>query len=161
MIYNYHYQSKICGNPFPRLNYLEPPARTRSSVDHRFSCKCKKKRSCNNCTVAAFTLCVPRQLSRHSASIKICAAENRFEISKQNEIKVKNKTEQINAIATLNLSTVLIQRMIVCDECFNDQLIVKKSETNLTLSRTACSKAHNLYPWWIIEQEIHMDRYTC
>lgn len=146
MIYNYHYQSKICGNPFPRLNYLEPPARTRSSVDHRFSCKCKKKK--DHVTIVQWRRlhCVPRQLSRHSASIKICAAENRFEISKQNEIKVKNKTEQINAIATLNLSTVLIQRMIVCDEYFNDQQIVKKSETNLTLSRTACSKAHNLYP---------------
>lgn len=44
MIHNYHYRSKICGNPFPPLNYLEPPARTRSSVDHRFSCKTKKER---------------------------------------------------------------------------------------------------------------------
>lgn len=37
--HNYHYQSKICGNPSPRLNYLDLPARTRSGVDHRFSWK--------------------------------------------------------------------------------------------------------------------------
>lgn len=42
MSHNYHYQSKICGNPFPRLNYLKPLARTQSDVDHRFSCKRRK-----------------------------------------------------------------------------------------------------------------------
>lgn len=42
MSHNYHYQSKICGNPFPRLNYLEPLARMQSDVDHRFSWKRKR-----------------------------------------------------------------------------------------------------------------------
>lgn len=51
---NYHYQSKICGNPFPRLNCLEPPAQTRSNVDHRFSWKYEKLHSNNNTTIFLF-----------------------------------------------------------------------------------------------------------
>lgn len=39
--FNYHYQSKICESPFPRLNYLEPLARTPSNLGRRSSCKLK------------------------------------------------------------------------------------------------------------------------